>query len=168
MTFEELHHVKTKDLTEELYHKFCKNIKGQGFGDGEYPYDNWIDYKHVGIFNGRIYHGGDLVFDEPDKLLTIGQALSTQGEQQMSRVRIIEIEQEPKFKPFKLEITIESEEDLINLLVRMDLTNTNIEDSYKFSTAELKLSKTSWKNSIINEEAWRKLDEKVMDLKLRK
>jgi len=88
----------------------------------------------------------------------------------MSRVRIIEIEQEPKFKPFKLEITIESEEDLINLWHRMDLNNSEVANSFpKCGGTSVRLvSGINWKNSRINADIWEKLNERATDLKLRK
>ena len=86
----------------------------------------------------------------------------------MSKVRIIEIEEQPKFKPFKLEITIESEEDLVNLWLRMGLNNRDIENSYTFGTSKLTLYKTNWKQSRIGADAWQILEDKAKELGLRK
>jgi len=86
----------------------------------------------------------------------------------MSKVRIIEIEEQPKFKPFKLEITIESEEDLVNLWLRMGLNNRDIENSYTFGTSKLTLYKTNWKQSRIGADSWQILEDKARELGLRK
>lgn len=44
-------------------------------------------------------------------------------EETMTKCRIIEIEEEPTFKPFKLEVLIETEDDLINLWYMMYTCN---------------------------------------------
>jgi len=168
MKFENKHHVRAEDLTEELYHKFCQKVKGQGFDAGEYPVSDWMYYNYIGISNERIYHGTNVVFDDTEKLLTIEQALSTKEENTMSKARIIEIEQEPKFKPFKLEITIESEEDLINLWHRMDLYNKEVGSFYPSGRSKRITSKTNWEQSRIEEDVWQILDKKAKELGLRK
>jgi len=86
----------------------------------------------------------------------------------MSKARIIEIEEQPKFKPFKLEITIESKEDLINLWNRMYLSNQSIDSFYPHGSSKLTLSKTDWKQSRIDAEVWNVLEDKAKELGLRK
>ena len=86
----------------------------------------------------------------------------------MSKARIIEIEEEPKFKPFKLEITIESEEDLVNLWNRMYLTNKSIDSFNPHGSSKLTLSKTNWKQSRIGADVWIELEDKAKELGLRK
>ena len=168
MKFENKHHVRAEDLTEELYHKFCQKVKGQGFDAGEYPVSDWMHYNYIGIYNERIYHGTNVVFDDTEKLLTIEQALSTQEEQPMSKAKIIEIVQELKFKPFKLEITIESDEDLINLWQRMDLSSQYIGDNYQSVIAKRVGSKTDWKQSRIDTDVWEVLEVKLKEFGLEK
>lgn len=119
MKLENGHHITIADATDEQYHKFCKKVRDQGFDEGEHGWGGWRDWLQVGILDGEIQH-----FDEvyskrhPDKLLTIEQALSEQ-EETMTKCRIIEIEEKPTFKPFKLEVLVESEDDLINLWHRV-------------------------------------------------
>jgi len=164
MKFENGHHVKTEDLTEELYHKFCQKVKGQGFDDGEYPYSGWMHYNYVGISNERIYHSDGVDFNNPELLLTIEQALSDRQEQPMSKVRIIEIEQEPKFKPFKLEITIGSEKELINLWHRMNISVNYFMDN-GYYPEQIKCS-PDYDSQFISE-IWQELEVKAKEFGLR-
>lgn len=85
----------------------------------------------------------------------------------MSKARIIEIEQQPKFKPFKLEITIESEEDLINLWLRMLVSYQKIESCYSSGISKHVPSKTNWKKSRVDADVFEKLANKAKELGLR-
>jgi len=168
MKLENGHHLRSEDLTKESYHELCQKIKSQGFGSGEYPYAaSWMNHPYVGIFHGKIYHGSGLSFDNPEKLLTIDQALSGREENTMSKARIIEIKEEHKFKPFKLEIDIDSEEDLINIWHRMHLNDLAIEGFYPTGTSKLTTSKTDWKQSRIDIDVWNVLEVKAKELGLR-
>ena len=85
----------------------------------------------------------------------------------MSKAIIIEIEEQPKFKPFKLEITIESEEDLISLWQRMYLSNQSIDSLYPNGSDKLTISKTNWEQSRIDTDVWVVLENKAKELGLR-
>ena len=67
-----------------------------------------------------------------------------------------------------MEITIESEEDLINLWQRMYPSNQSIDSFYPGGSSKLILSKTDWKQSRIDTEAWNVLEDKLKELGLRK
>lgn len=123
MKLENGHHITIADATDEQYHKFCKKAQNQGFDEGEYGTTDWRNWLQVGIYGGEIQHFDKAYSVEcPHKLLTIEQALSEE-EETMTKCRIIEIEEKPKFKPFKLEVLVESEDDLINLWYMMYTCN---------------------------------------------
>lgn len=163
MKLENGHHITIDDATDEQYHKFCKKIQDQGFSKGEYGCDNWRRCNHVGIWNGEIQHFVDSYSDTyPHKLLTIEQALS-EDEETMTKCRIIEIEEKPTFKPFKLEVMIETEDDLINLWHRVNVSRTFFAN-YNHGSDIKEITDI---NSNIEDDVYLLLDEKVIELGLR-
>lgn len=151
MKLENGHHVKIGCITDEQYHKFCKKAEDQGFSIGTGILDNYRDWVLVGIYEDEVQVLDDFYkINYPSKLLTIEQALSEEEETMEQKCRIIEIDQPPQFKPFKIELIIDSENDLKNLW--------NIMYTGSFRAKN---------ESNIDESLWELLDNKMTELDLK-